>query len=168
MCSTTGSRTEQLSTTKKTVRDFPYRLFLCKRACKPGSVLEDSHLSRPAVADRLKPPPRDGRAGLCVPPRCCSGIEFTATDCSQPSGELLPRLSTLTGRRGVRRYISVALVLRSPPAGVTRYPCPAEPGLSSWVAFRRSHAAVQPACRGYCSRFRTDCQIRRGNSRPLD
>ena len=29
------------------------------------------------------------------------------------------------------RYISVALFLKSPSAGVTRYPCPVEPGLSS-------------------------------------
>ena len=44
-----------------------------EQACKPGSV-ENDHLSRPAVADRLKPPPEDGRAGLHVPvPRCCSG-----------------------------------------------------------------------------------------------
>ena len=32
---------------------------------------------------------------------------------------------------GGQRYISVALFLGSPPAGVTRYPCPMEPGLSS-------------------------------------
>ena len=42
------------------------------------------------------------------------------------------------------RYISVALVLRSPSAGVTRYPCPAEPGLSSFGAFRPPSAAVRP------------------------
>ena len=30
-----------------------------------------------------------------------------------------------------QRYISVALFLKSPSAGVTRYPCPVEPGLSS-------------------------------------
>jgi len=42
------------------------------------------------------------------------------------------------------RYISVALVLRSPSAGVTRYPCPVEPGLSSRGAFRHSRAAVRP------------------------
>ena len=83
-----------------------------------------------------------------------------------PSGELLPRLSTLTAppkrsstvasgadplcaapsKEGVRRYISVALVLGSPPAGVTRYPCPAEPGLSS-------QASLSPRPRGcpaYC------------------
>ena len=33
------------------------------QVCKPGSVF-DSHLSRRAVADALKPPPRDDRAGL--------------------------------------------------------------------------------------------------------
>ena len=42
------------------------------------------------------------------------------------------------------RYLSVALVLGSPPAGVTRYPCPVEPGLSSSSAFRRESAAVRP------------------------
>ena len=30
---------------------------------KPGSVLND-HLSSPVVADRIKPPPENGRAGL--------------------------------------------------------------------------------------------------------
>ena len=45
-----------------------------------------------------------------------------------------------------RRYLSVALVLGSPPAGVTRYPCPAKPGLSSPAAFRPAAAAVQPGC----------------------
>ena len=37
-------------------------VIFCERICKPGSVI-DSHLSRRAVADALKPPPRDGRAG---------------------------------------------------------------------------------------------------------
>ena len=53
--------------------------------------------------------------------------------------------SPLPHRLGpVRRYLSVALVLGSPPAGVTRYPCPAEPGLSSSSAFRHESAAVRP------------------------
>ena len=47
-------------------------------------------------------------------------------------------------KTGGGRYISVALVLRSPSAGVTRYPCPAEPGLSSSAAFRHASAAVRP------------------------
>ena len=59
-------------------------------------------------------------------------IEFTASPCSHVTGELLPRLSTLTGgAQRCQRYISVALFLRSLWAGVTRYPCPVEPGLSS-------------------------------------
>ena len=37
-------------------------VILHERIYKPGSVI-DSHLSRRAVADELKPPPRDGRAG---------------------------------------------------------------------------------------------------------
>ena len=42
------------------------------------------------------------------------------------------------------RYLSVALVLRFPSAGVTRYPCPVEPGLSSSGSFRFPSAAVRP------------------------
>jgi len=38
------------------------RGFIVEPVCKPGSVLND-HLSTPAVTDRLKPPPEDGRAG---------------------------------------------------------------------------------------------------------
>ncbi len=74
-------------------------------------------------------------------------IEFTAPDTSEPAGELLPHLSTLTRpekRNG--RDLSVALVLKSPSAGVTRYSCPVEPGLSSQTAFRRICAAVRLAC----------------------
>ena len=47
---------------------------------------------------------------------------------------------------GERRYLSVALVLGFPPAGVTRYSCPVEPGLSSSAAFRHASAAVRPGC----------------------
>jgi hypothetical protein len=72
-------------------------------------------------------------------------IEFTASTCLQAMGELLPRLSTLTGK-GCRRYISVALVRGSPLAGVTRYPCPVEPGLSSRTGFHLMPAVIRPAC----------------------
>ena len=83
--------------------------------------------------------PRTAGQAYC-PPTVLLRIEFTASDSLQPMGELLPRLSTLTVQ--VRRYISVALFLKSPSAGVTRYPCPVEPGLSSWTAFRPAHATV--------------------------
>ncbi len=46
--------------------------------------------------------------------------------------------------KGTQRYLSVALVLGSPPAGVTRYPCLAKPGLSSRSGFHLPPAAVQP------------------------
>ena len=52
-------------------------------------------------------------------------------------------VSSPHGLDGAERYLSVALVLGSPPAGVTRYPCPVEPGLSSQGAFRPSCAAVR-------------------------
>ena len=68
-------------------------------------------------------------------------IEFTAPFRLRMMGELLPRLSTLTMQAW--RYISVALVLGSPPAGVTRYPCPMEPGLSSRTDFRLVPAAAR-------------------------
>ena len=66
---------------------------------------------------------------------------------SYPTFSPLPQRSALPDAaplRKLRRYISVALVLGSPPAGVTRYPCPVEPGLSSSAAFRPASAAVRP------------------------
>ena len=74
--------------------------------------------------------PGSGRANLNAPIPVLLRIEFTASRCSHVMGELLPRLSTLTTAERWR-YISVALFLKSPSAGVTRYPCPVEPGLSS-------------------------------------
>ena len=53
-------------------------------------------------------------------------------------------------RRGAAwRYISVALVRGFPLAGVTRYPCPVEPGLSSRTGFRPVRAAARPAARTF-------------------
>ena len=64
---------------------------------------------------------------------------------------------------GLRRFISVALFLRSLWAGVTRYPCPAEPGLSSCAAFRRCARDCPTRSRMYCTLFagksQTDCNF---------
>ena len=66
--------------------------------------------------------------------------------------------------RKTRRSVSVALVLMSPSAGVTRYPCPVEPGLSSRTAFRLVPAAIERTrscqCRrgGHSSMFSQLCQ----------
>ena len=110
--------------------------------CKPGSVF-DSHLSTRRVAAVLQPP-RERSGQPIAPIPVLLRIEFTASDTLEPMGELLPRLSILTACWG-RRSISVALFLRSLWAGVTRYPCPVEPGLSSRTAFRLVPAAVRPA-----------------------
>ena len=74
--------------------------------------------------------PGSGRANLYAPIPVLLRIEFTAMSSFQSSSELLPHFSTLTIAERWR-YISVALFLKSPSAGVTRYPCPMEPGLSS-------------------------------------
>ena len=140
-----------------------------KQACKPGSVIQDSHLSSRAVADAIKPPPERGRASLLrshgvAPDRVYSDAPFPGIGRALTSAfPPLPRrhklhiplfaasgkarsfrcasspqkstafLGTPYGDMEPRRYISVALFLGSPPAGVTRYPRPAEPGLSSRV-----------------------------------
>ena len=57
-----------------------------------------------------------------------------------------------------RLTISVALVRGSPLAGVTRYPCPMEPGLSSRTSFRIVPAVARPAHMRDCKRFRSGCQ----------
>ena len=80
---------------------------------------------------------------IACPPTALLRIEFTASTCLHATSELLPHFSTLTGRQASRRYISVALVRGSPLAGVTRYPCPAEPGLSSRTGFRLMPATVR-------------------------
>ena len=71
-----------------------------------------------------------------------SGKAHAVCEISFPHGTRLRWASTGTPLWGTR-YISVALVLRSPSAGVTRYPCPMEPGLSSPAAFQLAAAAVQ-------------------------
>jgi hypothetical protein len=77
--------------------------------------------------------------GAALPPRSCHPSEncvgptasllsvllrigFTWPTSRQAAGELLPRLSTLTPARRQRRYLSVALSLKSPSVGVTHYP----------------------------------------------
>ena len=60
-----------------------------------------------------------------------------------PPDPRVPRWAPAGARwNGTRRYISVALFLKSPSAGVTRYPCPVEPGLSSQRAFRPRRATA--------------------------
>ena len=57
------------------------------------------------------------------------------------------------------RYISVALVRGSPLAGVTRYPYPVEPGLSSRTGFRLMPATIQRTCVKYSTQFTLVSQL---------
>ena len=94
--------------------------------CKPGYV-ESDHLSRIYVTIKLKQPTWNA-AGNCIIPQVplgnhiwsCFGWGLQSLLCYHSSGELLPRLSTLTIR--IWRYISVALAWGSPPPDVIRHP----------------------------------------------
>ena len=119
---------------------FPlFLLYIREQNYKPGSV-SDSHLSRRTVAGTLKPPPRDGRASHMslhgvAPDRVYSGGHSRAVGCAL-TAPFHPYLTPYGAPKGdMRRYISVALFLKSPSAGVTRYPCPVVPGLSSHGRF---------------------------------
>ena len=70
-----------------------------------------------------------------------------------------PTFSPLLKGIAFGRYISVALVLGLPPAGVTRYPCPMEPGLSSPGGFRLPAAAVQLGCFAILQQCRNNVKL---------
>jgi len=125
----------------------------CEQDCKPGSV-SDSHLSRHTVASMLKPPRKRPGQPICfhtgvAPNRVYSDGQFPAVGCAL-TAPFHPYLLHGAGRGGWR-YISVALFLRSLWAGVTRYPCPVEPGLSSRTAFRHIRATVCLTRGVYCT-----------------
>jgi hypothetical protein len=108
------------------------------RVLSPRSYLGGDHLSRMPIARHLMRPTR--RRGTTIPERSMTVLPSTRS-CSRwglprpvghpPAGELLPHHFTLTRPEGRRRYVSVALSLRSPSLGVTQHPGPLELGLSS-------------------------------------
>jgi len=76
-------------------------------------------------------------------------IEFTAMDTfARHRVRSYRTFPSLPGQ--ARRYLSVALFLKLPSAGVTRYPYPVEPGLSSWTAFRRCPRDCPARSLHYC------------------
>ena len=90
---------------------------------KPSSVVY-GHLSRLAVADKLKRCSRYsvGRTALLTETQSCSEWGLHGIPCYHSIGELLPRLSILTSNLRLRRFISVALSLKSPSPDVIRHP----------------------------------------------
>ena len=89
-------------------RVLSFKAIICLRFTLPQSF------SRPSEYRRAN----DGNKFL--PRSVLLRIGFAGPRSSPRAGELLPRLSTLTCKS--RRYISVALSLRSPSAAVSRYP----------------------------------------------
>jgi len=131
--------------------------FLHDQIYKPGSVI-DSHLSRPNVAAGFKPPDRKQPGRLCLlcgvaPDRVCSDGCFHTIGCAL-TAPFHPYCAETA-----QRYISVALFLKLPSAGVTRYPCPMEPGLSSCTAFRHGTRDCPIWSRSYCTLFELNCQM---------
>ena len=88
---------EQLYQKRKNGRDGDFRRpshILHEHDCKPGSVF-DSHLSTRRVAAALQPPrERPGKPIAPIP--VLLRIEFTASDTLEPTGALLPHLSTFS------------------------------------------------------------------------
>ena len=104
----------------------------------------NSHLSRPHVAVRLKPPVEAHRANGSLQSALLR-IGFAGPHGLPCAGELLPRLSTLTVKKS-RRYLSVALSLRSPSAAVSRYPALWSPDFPQNSPFRGILSRGCPAC----------------------
>ena len=122
-----------------------------EQACKPGSVRGIAPPERPSVCG---PPLPTGSSHLLRAAGPAFMLPFHGV---APDRVYSVHMSPCDGwaltppfhpyRADARRYISVALVRGSPLAGVARYPCPAEPGLSSRTAFRLVPAVVRPAHR---------------------
>ena len=92
---------------------------------------------------RYAPATSSGTAG----PTICPRYHGVAADRVYMNGHsravpwaLTPRFHPY--RTKVRRYLSVALFLKSPSAAVSRYPCPVQPGLSSRLRFRLKRATA--------------------------
>lgn len=123
----------------------------------PDRVYSDGRLARRRVSSYLTFPPLplqlscNGKGGKAIPSELHPlrrGDRTRKAGLAGPLSHYPPRGAqrrmALTSTVQLQwRYISVALFLGSPPAGVTRYPCPAEPGLSSRTAFRLVPAAVR-------------------------
>ena len=102
---------------------------------KPGYVVSD-HLSSLRVTTKFKRPTRNTAGRCMVSIRSCFEWGLQSLLCYQNSGELLPRLSTLTSQGEAVYFCCTGLGV----ASTGRYPasCPAQPGLSSPVPLRYS------------------------------
>ena len=116
-----------------------------QRICKPGSVHPFSgigdHSSRRTVAGTLQRPTRatGGNTPICRPYSVLLPVGFTLPPLS-PAARCALTAPFQPYPDGPGGFLSVALSLGSPPAGVTRHRRSVEPGLSSNT---RVHAAAR-------------------------
>ena len=105
-----------------------------EQICKPGSVLTVIYLPVPLPARSSHP--GSGRANLYAPIPVLLRIEFTASHCLQPTGELLPHLSTLTT---AQRAVAVSLCCTCPEVAFGgRYPLSLPCGARTFLTDRLS------------------------------
>ncbi len=90
----------------------------CERDCKPSSV-EDDHLSRPGVAAQARAISGTQRA-TDSPYPSCTGWGLHHGRVTRPWVSSYLAFPSLPDQ--VRRYLSVALSLESPPPAVSRHP----------------------------------------------
>ena len=102
---------------------------MCSHGVAPDRVYSNGRLTRHWVSSYLAFPPLPRRYKLRIAYSAACGGVHSLRCASSPTK---PRAGFAGAPIwGTRRTISVALFLGSPPAGVTCYPCPVEPGLSS-------------------------------------
>ena len=118
---------------KKDGEDTPSLLLRVNR--KPCSVLNDD-LSRLYVAAKFKPPPESCRTTYALLSGVAADKVYIASVSPHCWWALTPPFHPCRNR--FRRYISVALSLRSPSADVISYPCPEQHGLSSRICLHIS------------------------------
>ena len=134
-----------------------------RKVCKPGSVLTAIYLAPQLLTGSSRLLGTVGRTN-CPSTALLRDRVYIVEPMSPWAGCALtapfhPYLVDWPMGKPAGRYLSVALVLRFPSAGVTRYPCPVEPGLSSSGPFRFPSAAVQPSLRKYSTPKFRNCQI---------
>ncbi len=120
--------------------------FVATRVCKPGSVLTAIYLAPRLLTGSSRLLEAVGQTIRFSTALLRDRVYIVKPMLPWAGWALTPPFHPYPGRFSDRpgRYLSVALVLRSPSAGVTRYPCPVEPGLSSSGTFRLPSAAVRP------------------------
>jgi len=129
------------------------RLFSAEQICKPGSVIRYENIARWSFICDIGYPMPDAtypggqRAASFLPYSVLLRVGFTEPVSHLTAGALLPHLCTLTASafKRLRRYLSVALALRSPSLGVTQHPALRSPDFPQQASFEDPVATTRSA-----------------------